>query len=534
MNGVSCHNTAVSSLPSGALAATRHDLLASVVVFLVALPLCMGIALASGVPPAAGIVTGIVGGLVVGALSGSPLQVSGPAAGLTVLVWELVREHGAQVLGPVVLLAGAMQLIAGLAGLGQWFRAVSPAVIEGMLSGIGVLIFASQFHLMVDDAPKGGGIKNLLSIPEAVWKGVEPNDLTSHNEAALVGLLTIGVLVAWKPFAPRWLKVVPAPLVAVLAATVAAALLEFPVQRVDMPENLFADLTGPARGWTEMFQNWRALVPDALAIGFIASAETLLCAAAVDQLHHGPRTRYDRELAAQGVGNLVCGLAGALPMTGVIVRSATNVEAGARTRLSAVLHGAWLLVFACLAPRLLEWAPTSSLAAVLVFTGYRLMNLKAFRSLRAFGKGEVFIYAATVATIVATDLLTGVLTGVGLSVAKLFVTFSHLSVRLHEEAGGRRARLTLRGAATFVRLPRMAAALERVPPAAELHVRCEELTFIDHACLDYLMNWERRHQAAGGRLVLDWDELTAKFRPRRRDEGRPAPPAAAPKEVGGH
>jgi MFS superfamily sulfate permease-like transporter len=498
----------------------RRDLLASVVVFLVALPLCMGIALASGVSTGAGIVTGIIGGLVVGALAGSPLQVSGPAAGLTVLVWELVREHGPEVLGPVVLAAGALQLAAGLGRLGQWFRAVSPSVIQGMLSGIGVLIFASQFHFMVDDAPKGSGIRNLLSIPEAVWKGIVPNDATSHNEAALVGLLTICVLGGWKQFAPARLKLIPAPLVAVLSATLAAALLDFPVQRVNMPDNLFAELSGLGPSWLAVFREWRSLLPAVFAMAFIASAETLLCAAAVDQLNPGPRTRYDRELAAQGVGNMLCGLAGALPLTGVIVRSAANVEAGARTRLSAVLHGAWLLLFVCLAPGLLGFIPTSSLAAVLVFTGYHLMNPRAIRSLRPFGKGEVFIYAATLLTIVAVDLLTGVLVGLALSVVKLLLTFSHLSVRLHEEPGGLCVQLTLRGAATFIRLPRLAAALESVASGAELHVRFDELTFIDHACLDYLMNWQRRHEAAGGRLVIDWDNLMARFRPRRRDGAR--------------
>src|SRR5262249_50348084 len=188
------------------MASFRKDFLASIVVFLVALPLCMGIALASGAPPASGIITGVVAGLVVGWLAGSPLQVSGPAAGLSVLVFELIvryreeflERHPGQaeraaedalgVLGLVVLLAGVAQLAAGLLRWGQWFRAVSPAVVHGMLAGIGVLIFASQFHVMVDDAPRGSGLQNLLSLPEAVWKAVVPdeNGLASHRWAARV------------------------------------------------------------------------------------------------------------------------------------------------------------------------------------------------------------------------------------------------------------------------------------------------------------------------------------------------------------
>ena len=181
----------------------KDDFLASIVVFLVALPLCMGIAIASGVPPekaaAVGIITGIIGGLVVGLFAGSPLQVSGPAAGLAVIVGQLIVEHGFATLGLIVMVAGVVQLLAGLLRLGQWFRAVSPAVIQGMLAGIGVLILAAQFHVMVDDKIPGSGIKfggviNLYSIPEAVWKGVSEN---VHQEAASIGLLTILSIIGW-------------------------------------------------------------------------------------------------------------------------------------------------------------------------------------------------------------------------------------------------------------------------------------------------------------------------------------------------
>ncbi len=488
----------------------QRDALASIVVFLVALPLCLGIALASGVPPGAGLITGIIGGLVVGVLAGSPLQVSGPAAGLTVLVWELVQKYGLEALGPVVLLAGILQLIAGICRLGQWFRAVSPAVILGMLSGIGVLIVASQFHVMVDDAPKGNGLTNLVSIPEAVWKGVVPNISTSHAEAALLGLLTIAVLIAWKVIASGRLHVIPAPLAAIILATIMAEAFSMPVQRVAMPESLLAAVHTPFHDLFQRLGNWHIVFAGA-SVAFVASAETLLCAAAVDQLHHGPRTRFDRELAAQGVGNMLCGLAGALPMTGVIVRSAANVEAGARTRLSAILHGFWLLVCALQFPWLLERIPTASLAGVLVYTGCKLVNPGAIRGLLPYGRGEVFIYIVTVAVIVAADLLTGVLVGMGLSMAKLLYTCSRLSVRVECEPESRRAELILRGAATFLRLPKLARALEQVPATAEVHLHYGSLIYIDHACLDLLHNWERQHTARGGKLIVDWELLYGRF-----------------------
>ena len=174
----------------------KQDFLASIVVFLVALPLCMGIAIASGVPVAAGLITGIVGGIVVGSLAGSPLQVSGPAAGLTVIVYEIVQRFGFEMLGIVVLMAGAVQLAAGVFKLGQWFRAVSPAVIKGMLAGIGVLIFASQFHVMVDGKPRGSGLTNLLTIPESIGKAITWPELGSPElrRARMHSLREIGEL----------------------------------------------------------------------------------------------------------------------------------------------------------------------------------------------------------------------------------------------------------------------------------------------------------------------------------------------------
>jgi MFS superfamily sulfate permease-like transporter len=431
----------------------------------------------------------------------------------------------------IVLGAGLVQVAAGLLRLGQWFRAVSPAVIEGMLAGIGVLIVAGQLHVMVDDEPRGGGLANLLALPGAVAKVARDAGSASHDEAALAGVLTIAALVLWKVLAPKRWQVVPAPLVGIVLATAAAAALRaggtWPALRpVVMPDRL----------WDEVrFPSWDALRrcaegPVLLAIfsvAFIASAETLLCAAAVDQLHRGPRTRYDRELAAQGVGNALCGLLGALPMTGVIVRSAANVGAGARTRLSAVLHGVWLLLLVLLVPSVLALVPRAALAAVLVYTGFKLMNLRAVRHLRSYGPAVVLIYAATLVTIVATDLLTGVVVGVLLSLVKLVVKFSRLRVRRVEDGAAGRTVLHLEGAATFLRLPKLAAALEAVPAATELHVRFEHLAYIDHACLDLLMRWGKQHEAAGGSLVLDWDSLTARFHsPSLRPRSAPAQPGA--------
>jgi MFS superfamily sulfate permease-like transporter len=501
--------------------AWKHDLLASVVVFLVALPLCMGIAIASGVPPekaaAVGIITGIVGGIVVGLLAGSPLLITGPAAGLSVLVYELIQQFGWERLGLIVLLSGLIQLLAGLFKLGQWFRAVSPAVIHGMLAGIGVLIVASQFHIMLDDAPRENGLANIAALPDAVWRGIVPTENANHDSAARIGLLTIAILMFWKKLAVGPLKMAPAPLVAVVAATLTTFALNLPIKQVELPPSILSAITLPSLTGLDAWAAWQPLLAAALSIAFIASAETLLSASAVDQMHCGPRTKYDRELAAQGVGNMVSGLLGALPMTGVIVRSAANVQAGARTNKSEILHGVWLLMFAAIFPFVLRLIPTASLAAILVYTGFKLVNLKVVEELRRFGASEVLIYAATVLAIVGKDLLTGVVVGIVLSIIKLLVTFSHLHVRVEDDPAEERVNLYLEGAATFLRLPRLAAALEAVPANRELHVHFEHLDYIDHACLDLLMNWQKQHEALGGSLVIDWESLTARIGHSRRN-----------------
>lgn len=490
-------------------AEVRHDMFPSFVVFLVALPLCMGITVASGAPPGAGIMTGIIGGLVVGWLAGCPLQVSGPAAGLTVIVWELIQTHGFEGFGVIVLAAGLIQLLAAWLQLGQWFRAVSPAVVHGMLAGIGALIFASQFHIMIDDAPKGGGLANIVTLPSAVLKGLLPDQEipTSHQEAAWLGVLTIASIVLWTAFAPGRIKILPAVLIGVSASTLVATVFELPVSHVEVKDNLFWVLHVPTvESLSHLLDT--SVLAEALGLAFIASVETLLSATAIDQLHTGPRTKYNRELCAQGVGNSLCGILGVLPMTGVIVRSAANVQAGARTRLSSILHGAWLLLFVALLPFVLRLIPTASLGAVLVYTGYKLMDFHIVRELRQHGRSEVLIFFSTMGTIVCTNLLTGVLFGLCLAIAKLLYTTQNLDASVIQDPTTGKYVLCLQGIATFVSLPRLATAIESVPPSSEVHLQFEALRHIDHACLSLLDNWIRQHTATRGKVIVEWDKLS--------------------------
>ena len=514
--------TSLSS-PNLSSAALGRDFLASIVVFLVALPLCMGIAIASGAPPALGLITGIVGGLVVGSLAGSPLQVSGPAAGMAVLVYQLVNEHGLMMLGVVGLIAGALQLLAGVLKLGQWFRAISPSVIHGMLAGIGVLIFASQFHVMLDDAPRAGGLANITAIPEAIIK-VFPADGSVHHLAAMAGIITIATIILWNKFKPKRLSLLPGPLLGVIVGTTFALIFALPITLVAVPANLTDALNIPT---TEALK--AALDPDILTLGivfaFVASAETLLCATAVDKMHIGVRTQYDKELRAQGIGNLICGALGALPMTGVIVRSAANVEAGATSRISAILHGGWLLLAVVAFPFVLNEIPTAVLAAILVYTGYKLVNVAQIRKIAEFGRQELAIYFVTLIGVVAIDLLTGVILGFVLATLKLVYTFSHLSIEVTHDAETNRSDVWMTGSATFFSIPQLSSALENAPRGAEVHIHVEKLDYIDHACLEMLASWEKLHHSTGGSLIVEWNELVERYGRRSQDPSKTEIPA---------
>ncbi|HKS15206.1 MAG TPA: SulP family inorganic anion transporter [Pseudomonas sp.] len=486
-----------------------RELLASVVVFLVALPLCMGIAIASGLPPAKGLITGIIGGLVVGWLAGSPLQVSGPAAGLAVLVFELVRQHGVAMLGPILLLAGFLQLVAGRLKLGCWFRVTAPAVVYGMLAGIGVLIVLSQVHVMLDAVPKASGLDNLSAFPEALAQALP----TFGWQAGLLGLSTIAVMWLWEKLRPQSLRFVPGALLGVGLATFTSLILTLQVKRVQVPDNL-----AQAIDWLKPADLLNLADPTlliaAFAVAFIASAETLLSAAAVDRMHSGQRSDFDRELSAQGIGNMLCGLLGALPMTGVIVRSSANVQAGATTRFSTIFHGLWLLAFVLLLSSVLQSIPVASLAGVLVYTGFKLVDLKVFRGLGRYGLAPMVTYAATALAIVFTDLLTGVLIGFGLTLVKLALKASRLKISLVDLPQEGQVELRLAGAATFLKVPALTRMLGRIAPGTTVHVPLNNLSYIDHSCLELLEEWGRANAAKGSRLVIEPRGL------KRRLEGR--------------
>ncbi|MDO0937432.1 SulP family inorganic anion transporter [Streptomyces sp. DG2A-72] len=468
----------------------RQDFAASLVVFLVALPLCVGVAVASGVPAELGLVTGIVGGIVTGLMRGSSLQVSGPAAGLTVLVFEAVREFGLPVLGVIVLVTGLLQMLMGALKLGRWFRAISVAVVEGMLAGIGLVLIAGQLYSVADAEAPASGLAKIAGLPGALSDAVQD---TGAMASLGLGAGTVAVLVLWKRM-PRQVRTVPGPLAAVGLATLAALVFGLPVATVEV-QGLLGSIQPPSPDAFGELADVGVLATVA-AFTLIASAESLFSAAAVDRLHDGPRTEYDKELLAQGAGNTVCGALGALPMTAVIVRSAANVQAGARTKASRVMHGVWLLLFAALLPAVLAYIPIPALAGILVHAGAKLIPVREIVSLWREHRGEALILVVTAVSIVAVSMFEGVLIGLALAIAKTAWEASHIKLEVIDKGAGP-VQAYLSGNATFLRLPKILDSLESLPQDRPVELNLSGLHHLDHACRTALENWAERHSAAG-------------------------------------
>lgn len=379
----------------------RSDAVASLVVLVVAVPLSLGIALASGVSPAAGLISAIVGGLVVGALSGAPLVVSGPAAGLAALILQIVQQHGIQALAAIGLLAGLGQIALALARAGEIFTRVPKAVLEGMLAAIGTVIAIGQLHVLMGGTIPPSALEGLATLPASF----------SFGPALAFGALALAIQLAWPRIWPRNWPMVPGALPAVLIVTLVA--LGWNVPRAEMMP-LGETLGGQWAWWTagEWRSAWTTYVAPAVGLMFVASAESLLCARAVDGLVRKRDgsivpAKLNRELLAQGVGNTLCGALGAIPVTAVIVRSAANVQAGARTRWSTMLHGLGVAAFALLLPQAIAAIPMAALASVLVLIGFRLLDLRQLAHLWKAHPAQAGLWVLTYGAILATDLLTG-------------------------------------------------------------------------------------------------------------------------------
>lgn len=489
-----------------------QDVSASLVVFLVAVPLALGIANASGAPIAAGLIGCIVGGIVAGLVGGAPLQVSGPAAGLTVLVYGMVQKFGWTTMCAITLAAGIVQICFGVFRIARICLMISPAVVHGMLAGIGATIALAQFQVMVGGSPKPSALANFLALPQVV------SELVLHStkrtlDATILGLITIAILVAWT-YVPPKLRLIPGGLVAVFVATILGNLIFIHAPYVVIQGgNLFAlNMPGiPA--------DMAGFVIAVFTIAVVASVESLLCAVATDQQHTGPRANLDRELIGQGLSNSLSGLLGGLPVTGVIVRSSANVAAGAKTQLSAILHGVWVLIFVMVAASLINRIPLTALAALLVHVGIRLINAHHIKELTRHR--EIVIYVATALGVAFLNLLVGVAIGIGLALGvqlllRKFVPMKVSSRSDPEDDGMTRSHVSIDGGLSFLTVPRLTSVLAAIPTGSVvIHLNA---TTMDHAAFVTIRSWKHIYEKSGGSV-----EIIERESPWFRDavEGRP-------------
>ncbi|WP_052489617.1 bifunctional SulP family inorganic anion transporter/carbonic anhydrase [Streptomyces sp. 150FB] len=484
---------------------TGGDLSASITVFLIAVPMSLGLAVAMDAPLEAGLIAAAVGGIVAGLLGGSPFQVSGPSAGLTVVTAELIQRYGWRTTCAITVCAGLVQIALGSLRAARSALAVSPAIVHGTLAGIGVAIALAQLHVVLGGSPGSSAVDNALALPEQIGR-IGP-------EAPLVGALTIAVLMLW-PRLPgrtgRALRTIPAALACVVIATGVAAVATPGITRVDLPSWSTHVLPEAPRGAV------LPLVAAVLTMTLVAGLESLLSAVAVDKLA-GDRARssgrrrsdLDRELRGQGIANVLSGLLGGLAVSGGAVRGSANVRAGATGRASTVLHGAWVLLAAWLLVPVLEWIPLAALGALVMMVGIQMVSFAHIRNVHKHR--EFLVYGTTVAGVVVLGVLYGVLIGIAVAVAVALHRLARTRITVEKEDG--RHRVRARGQLTFLAVPRLIRVLHQVPEGAICVVELDG-SFMDHAAYEALHEWQTAHTARGG---------TAEFT--GRSGGRIAEPA---------
>lgn len=467
-------------------------------VFLVALPLSLGIAYACGAPMMAGLIAAVAGGVVAGVLGGAPMQVTGPAAGLVVVVAGLIDQFGWAMTCVITIGAGVLQIVFGLTRVARGALAVAPVVVHAMLAGIGITIALQQIHVLLGGSPKTSAWQNIVTLPHDV-------SALRWPEVA-IGVMVIAILLSW-PRLPSRLRMIPGPMVAIVAATAVALALHLSVQRVSLSGGLLDAIGLPALPATAPDgAPWRteygAIALGILTVALIASVESLLSAVGVDKLHAGPRTDLDRELIGQGGANVVSGALGGLPVTGVIIRGSANVAAGAISRWSAILHGLWILLFAVAVPGAIELVPTAALAGLLIVIGMQLVKLAHMRLARR--TGDFVVYLATMLGVVFLNLLEGVAIGLGISIVLLLwrVMRAQMQVRPADPDGGTPDwEVELDGTLSFLSLPRLSKQLSEIPPDARVTITLNA-DYIDHAISEAIADFKRAHEATGGTVMV--------------------------------
>ncbi|HRH47293.1 MAG TPA: SulP family inorganic anion transporter [Panacibacter sp.] len=481
----------------------RYDLPAGLAVFLVALPLCLGIALASGAPLYAGLLSGIIGGVVVAWVSGSQLAVSGPAAGLTTLVAASIVSLGDyKVFLLAVIIAGFFQLLLGLLKLGSVANYFPSSVIKGMLAAIGIILISKQIPLALGYNQPDFWTSGFLKLFSFTNFTGSIENFNQHITSGAIFITVISLLILFIFQLPvlKKIKIIPAPLLVVVTGIIANTIFTNAApgfslrqtQLVNIPLNIFSNITFP--DFTKLFSNaeiWK----DGAIIGLLATLETLLCIEAVDKLDkHNRITPVNRELIAQGIGNITCGLLGAIPMTAVVVRGAANVDAGARTKLSAFTHGLFLLLAVLLVPFLLNKIPYASLAAILLVTGYNLTKPKLFRNMWSLGLKQFLPFIITIIVILFTDLLAGVCIGLLISIYFIVQNNFKAEYRITRTVhnGIETEYIKLNSNVTFLNKVKLRKALDDVQEYSVLIIDGSECNFIDYDILEIISEYENK------------------------------------------
>ena len=436
----------------------RHDVPASIVVFLIGLPLSLGFAAATDAPLLAGLVAAVLGGIVAGVLSGAPLRVSGPAAGLTVIVAGTVTELGWAQTAAVVAMAGLVQIVLGVSRLGRAALALSPAVVHGMLAGIGIVIALSQVHVMLGGAAQSSAWRNLRDLPAQL--------AAEHGLSIGIGVLTVAIMLIW----PRYVRIplLPGALIAIAAATAVAAVAGLDVARMELPDHPLAELTFPT--WPDA--RLRQIAGIVLTIALMASVESLLSVAAVDELHDGGGAALHRRPPAQRA---------------------------ARTRASAVLHGCWIAVCVLLLGGLLEQIPLSALAGVLVVVGLRLVSpaqIKAHARHR-----ELPTYLITGFAVIFTGLLTGVALGMATAVLFMLARLARCEIHRTAPAPGHWL-VVITGTLAFIGSGRVRRELAAVPAGESVELEMH-LDYLDHGAFEAIQDWREAYERGGGLVHIE-------------------------------
>ena len=499
----------------------KNDLPASIVVFFVAVPLCLGIALASGAPLFAGIIAGIVGGIVVGIASGSPLGVSGPAAGLAVIVLTSISTLGGswEAFLTAVVLAGVIQLLLGYAKAGFIAYFFPGSVIKGMLTGIGLLIILKQIphalgwdkDAVGDDAFTQIDGQNTFSEITKALEFITPG-------AVLIAVISLAILILWDTVLTKKHKIfqlIQGPIVVVVLGifmniAYTKGLLPFSLNQkqivsVPIPDSIqsfFGQFTFPDFSAITNFEIWKI----AIVLAIVASLETLLCVEATDKLDPDKRvTPTNRELKAQGLGNIVSGLIGGLPITQVIVRSSANINFGGKTKMSAILHGVFLLLSAIFIASLLNLIPLASLAAILLMVGYKLAKPDLFKQMFKLGWEQFVPFAATVVAILATDLLKGItvglLVGIFYTLRHSYRNSHHVKDIISDDEGKSVHHLVLAEEVSFFNKASLLNTLDSIPAHSKVIIDCTNAKSIAYDVIELIKDFELNAKTKGIELV---------------------------------